>query len=108
MDFPFIRLVFFNHQTMSFMQCFFLTVEWERKTGITGVPFGRTEVSIQFFEVFFEIFHAGVVPWALLFKGCPKSLIFMIRLTFSFSMILMKLVGQHGWIFEIRAEDHTK
>ena len=30
-----------------------------------------------FVEAFFEIFHAGVVPWALLFKGCPKSLIFM-------------------------------
>ena len=26
-----------------------LTVDRERKTGITGVPFGRTEVSIPFF-----------------------------------------------------------
>ena len=26
----------------------FLTVDLERKTGITGVPFGRTEVSIPF------------------------------------------------------------
>ena len=26
---------------------FFLTVDLERKTGITGVPFGRTEISIR-------------------------------------------------------------
>ena len=26
---------------------FFLTVDQERKTGITGVPFGRTELSIR-------------------------------------------------------------
>ena len=26
---------------------FFLTVDQERKTGITGVPFGRTELSLR-------------------------------------------------------------
>ena len=40
----------------------FLTVDLERKTGITGVPFGRTEVSIPFFEAFFELYRTGTVP----------------------------------------------
>ena len=31
-----------------------MTVDQERKTGITGVPFGRTEVSIPFFWSFFR------------------------------------------------------
>ena len=32
---------------MVFRKVFFLTVDLERKTGITGVPFGRTELSIR-------------------------------------------------------------
>ena len=39
--------VFFNHQTMFLLRTVFLTVDLERKTGITGVPFGRTELSIR-------------------------------------------------------------
>ena len=31
-----------------FVRTVFLTVDLERKIGITGVPFGRTEVSIPF------------------------------------------------------------
>ena len=34
---------------MVFRKVFFLTVDLERKTGITGVPFGRTELSIRAF-----------------------------------------------------------
>ena len=34
------------HHTMVFRIVFFLTVDLERKTGITGVPFGRKELSI--------------------------------------------------------------
>ena len=36
-----------------------VAVTLERKMGITGVPFGRTEVSIPLFEVFFEIYRTG-------------------------------------------------
>ena len=32
---------------MVFRKVFFLTVDLERKNGITGVPFGRTELSIR-------------------------------------------------------------
>ena len=32
---------------MVFREVFFLAVDLERKTGITGVPFGRTELSIR-------------------------------------------------------------
>ena len=37
---------FFTIRPWFFEKCFLLTVDLERKTGITGVPFGRTELSI--------------------------------------------------------------
>ena len=40
----------------------FLTADLERKTGIPGVPFGRTEVSIPVFSSFFELYRTGTVP----------------------------------------------
>ena len=42
-----------NPETQKTM--FLLTVDLERKIGITGVPFGRTEVSIPFVWSFFSI-----------------------------------------------------
>ena len=38
---------FFTIRPWFFEKCFLLTVVLERKTGITGVPFGRTELSIR-------------------------------------------------------------
>ena len=50
----------------------FLTVDLERKTGITGVPFGRTEVSIPFVWSFFELYrrHGPVGPSL---QGMPEQ-----------------------------------
>ena len=53
------------------------------------------------------LFHRGKVPWALGFKGFPKSLIFMIFLTF-FYKANMKMVDEDGWILEFGAENDTK
>ena len=39
--------MFFLTTRPYFFTNFFLTVDLERKTGITGVPFGRTELSIR-------------------------------------------------------------
>ena len=57
---------------------------------------------------FFPLFHRGEVSWVLRFKGFPKSLSSMI---FSGPFVTnknMKMVDQHGWILEFRAETDTK
>ena len=38
---------FYTIRPWCFEKCFCLTADLERKTGITGVPFGRTELSIR-------------------------------------------------------------
>ena len=59
--------------------CFFVVVFLERITGITGVPFGRTVRSSRSVGSvqLFMLFYTDTVRWALAFKGCPKSLIFI-------------------------------
>ena len=75
---------FFSIRPWFLEKCFFLTVDLERTNGITGVPFGRTELSTGANgTTFCALLHRdGPVPWAPLCKGCPKSVIFMIVLNF--------------------------
>ena len=55
---------------------FLFTVLLERKSGITGVPFGRTDLSIGANgTTFHTLLHRHV---SLGFKGCPKSVFFML------------------------------
>ena len=56
---------------------------------------------------FVPLFHRGKVPWALGFKGFPKSLIFMICWELFYKK-KMKMVDEDGWILEFRAENDTK
>ena len=61
---------------MLFTKCFW-TVFLERKSGITGVPFGRTDISIGGIGTTFTLFYTDTAPRALVFKGCPKKIILM-------------------------------
>ena len=44
---PVFPVVISSPSDHGFSKSVFLTVDLERKTGITGVPFGRTELSIR-------------------------------------------------------------
>ena len=46
--------------------------------GITGVPFGRTELSLRLSWIEFVLLNPGTVPRDPGFKECPKSRVFMI------------------------------
>ena len=59
---------------------FFLTVDLERKTGITGVPFGRTELSIRASCRKFRALASREGPVGPGTQGMPEGLIFMICL----------------------------
>ena len=61
---------------MFLLRTVFLTVDLERKTGITGVPFGRTELSLRLSWIEFGALAPRGVPRALGFKECPKSRFF--------------------------------
>ena len=168
---------------MFFYELCFLTVDLECKTGITGVPFGRTELSLRLSWIEFgplasrggpegpwfqgmpeksfvhdftgghfstnktwktsEIFCCGAMGWAREARGpgplgqgarAPRpsappgpspsrnfiyfhvfvyhfsifvDLVFVFRLFFLKNKC-MKMVDEHGWILEFRAENDTK
>ena len=50
---------------MFFYELFLLTVDLERKIGMTGVPFGRTELSLRL---------SGIEFVALIPRGGPEGL----------------------------------
>ena len=52
----------------------FLTVDLERKTGITGVPFGRTELSIGAPGRKFSALESREGPVGPGFEGIPEKL----------------------------------
>ena len=58
---------------MSFSKCFLLTVFLERKTGITGVPFGRTELSIGGIGTTFHALLHRHGPVGPSFQGMPEK-----------------------------------
>ena len=54
----------------------FLTVDLERKTGITGVPFGRTELSIGASGRKFSALESREGPVGPGIQGMPEKFIF--------------------------------
>ena len=93
---------------MVFRKVFFLTVDLERKTGITGVPFGRTELSIRASCRKFSALSSREGPVGPGIQGIPEKFDFHDFVWTFFYKQNMKMVDQHGWILEFRAENDTK
>ena len=64
--------VFCSNQAKFFTNCF-LTVDLERKTGITGVPFGRTELSIRASCRIFSALSSREGPVGPGIQGIPEK-----------------------------------
>ena len=58
---------------MFFYELFLLTVDRKRKAGITGVPFGRTEVSIPLFCSLFRALSHRHGPVGPSLEGMPEK-----------------------------------
>ena len=56
-----------------FAKMFFLTVFLERKSGITGVPFGRTDISIGAISTTFHALLHRHGPVGSSFQGMPEE-----------------------------------
>ena len=56
-----------------FYKMLFLTVFLERKTGMTGVPFGRTDLSIGGIGTTFQALSHMYGPVGLGFQGMPET-----------------------------------
>ena len=76
-DFPFFWSVILDPTDHVFYKMFFIDGFFlKRRSGITGVPFGRTDLSIGGTG---KTFHAlSHWPWAAVFKGWPKRLILIL------------------------------
>ena len=80
----------------------------ERKHGITGVPFGRTELSIGASGRNFSALEHREGPVGPGIEGMPDKFDFNVFLLgFCFEKN-MKMVDEYGWILEFRAENDTK
>ena len=53
-----------------------MTVDRERKTGITGVPFGRTELSLRLSSIDVAALAPRGVPESPWFQGMPEKSFF--------------------------------
>ena len=77
------------------------------KSGITGVPFGRTDLSIGGIGTTLQALshrHGSVGPS---FQGMPRKFnfhMFFILLCF-FELEVMNIVNEDGWISVLRADD---
>ena len=80
----------------------------ERKTGITGVPFGRTELSIGASGRKFSALESREGPVGPGIQGIPEKFdLHDFFLDFCLKTN-MKMVDEYGWIWEFRAENDTK
>ena len=80
----------------------------ELKNGITGVPFGRTELSIRASCRIFSALSSREGPVGPGIQGIPEKFDFHDLFWTFFYKQNMKMVDQHGWILEFRAENDTK
>ena len=80
----------------------------ERKNGITGVPFGRAELSIRASRRKFPALESREGPVGPGIQGIPEKFDFHDFFWIFFYKQNMKMVDQHGWILEFRAENDTK
>ena len=80
----------------------------ERKNGITGVPFGRTELSIRASCRKLSALSSREGPVGPGIQGIPEKFDFHDFLLIYFYKKNMKMVDEDGWILEFRAESDTK
>ena len=73
----------------------------ERTTGITGMPFDRTDLSFGGIGTTFHALLHRQVPGPI-FQGMPKK--FDVHDLLGFFCCCMKVVNEHGWIWAFRAE----
>ena len=86
----------------------FFMPDLERKTGIIGVPFGRTELSIGASGRKCSALESREGPVDPGIEGMPEEFDFHdLFLDLSLKTI-MKMVDEYGWILEFRAENDTK
>ena len=76
--------------------------------GITGVPFGRTELSIGASGRKISALLHREVPVGPGIEGMPDKFDFHDLFLDFFLKKSMKMVDEHGWILEFRAENDTK
>ena len=91
-----------------FYKMFFLTVFLERNSGITGVPFGRTDLSSGGIGTTFHALLHRHGPVGPSFQGMPEKLIFRDFVGLFVLNCFMKNANEHGWISALRAENNTK
>ena len=80
----------------------------ERKNGIAGVPFGCTELSIGASGRKFPALASRESPVGPGIQGIPEKLDSHVLFGPSFLKTNIKMVDEHGWILEFRAENDTK
>ena len=72
------------------------------------MPFGRTELSIRASCRKFSALSSREGPVGPGIQGIPEKFDFYYLLLDLFLQKNMKMVDQHGWILEFRAENDTK
>ena len=75
--------------------------------GITGVPFGRTELSLRLSWTEFGALASREGPEGPRVQGMPEKFDFHVFRKI-FLQKNMKMVDEDGWMLEFRAENDTK
>ena len=78
---------FFTIKPCFFEKCFVVTVDLERKTGMAGVPFGRTELSIRASCRICSAFSSREGPVGPGIQGIPEKFNFHDYLDFLYKQI---------------------
>ena len=86
----------------------FFMPDLERKNGITGVPFGRTELSIGASGRKFSALESREGPMDPGIEGMPEKFDFHDFCLHCCLKTNMKMVDEYGWILEFRAENDAK
>ena len=102
---PVFPVVFSSPSDHGFSKSVFFTVDLERKTGITGVPFGRTELSIRASCREFRALASREGPVGPGIEGMPEQFDFYHLFLDLVLTKNMKMVDEHGWISASRAEN---
>ena len=105
---PVFLVVISSSSDHGFRKVFFLTVDLERNTGITGVPFGRTELSSRLFWIEFGALAppgGSRGPWGL--RDARKDW-FSCFFEKKILRKRMKMLDEDGWMLEFRAGNDTK
>ena len=85
-----------------------MTVDLEHKTGITGVPFGRTALSLRLSRIEFCAIEHREGPEGPGVQGMPEKFDVHVCLDLFVTQKNMKMGDEDCWILEFRAENDTK